>query len=43
MATLPGLKLYRAYGYTAGERVTYDLGDDVGIDFVPMRKELSRM
>ena len=43
MATLPGLKLYRAHGYTAGERVTYDLGGDVGIDFVPMRKELSRM
>ena len=41
MATLPGLKLYRAHGYIGNERVAYDLGGGVSIDFVPMRKELS--
>ncbi|HEY0384687.1 MAG TPA: GNAT family N-acetyltransferase [Pyrinomonadaceae bacterium] len=40
MATLPGLKLYRALGYTESERVTYDLGGGVSIDFVPMTKSL---
>jgi GNAT superfamily N-acetyltransferase len=40
MATLPGLKLYRAHGYVGSERVTYDLGRGLRIDFVPMRKEL---
>jgi GNAT superfamily N-acetyltransferase len=39
MATRPGLKLYRAAGYVAGEPVVYDL-DGVAIDFVPMRKSL---
>jgi GNAT superfamily N-acetyltransferase len=40
MATLPGLKLYRACGYEGAERVAYELGDGVSIEFVPMRKEL---
>jgi GNAT superfamily N-acetyltransferase len=40
MATLPGVRLYAAQGYEAGERVEYDLGDGVKIEFVPMRKEI---
>lgn len=40
MSTLPGLKLYRAYGYEGTERVKYLVGDGVEIEFVPMRKEL---
>lgn len=40
MATLPGLKLYRACGYEGDERVALDLGG-VSIEFVPMRKDLS--
>jgi GNAT superfamily N-acetyltransferase len=41
MATLPGLKLYRACGYVGDERVALEIGDGVSIEFVPMRKELS--
>ena len=41
MATLPGLRLYRAHGYVEGARVTHDLGGGVRIDFVPMRKDLT--
>ncbi|HVF66971.1 MAG TPA: GNAT family N-acetyltransferase [Pyrinomonadaceae bacterium] len=40
MATLPGVRLYRACGYEGGERVEYELGDDAVIEFVPMRKQL---
>ena len=40
MATLPGLKLYTACGYEGSERVEYDIGDGVQIEFVPMRKDL---
>jgi GNAT superfamily N-acetyltransferase len=40
MATLPGLKLYRACGYEGDERVEHEIGDGVTIEFVPMRKEL---
>lgn len=40
MATLPGLRLYRACGYEGDERVEYELGGGVGIEFVPMRKAL---
>jgi GNAT superfamily N-acetyltransferase len=40
MATLPGVRLYAAQGYEAGERVEYELGDGVRIELVPMRKEL---
>jgi GNAT superfamily N-acetyltransferase len=39
MATLPGVKLYRACGYEGDERVEYELGDGVSIEFVPMRKD----
>jgi GNAT superfamily N-acetyltransferase len=41
MATLPGIKLYRACGYEGDERVEYEIGDGVRIEFVPMRKDLS--
>jgi len=40
MATLPGIKLYRACGYEGDERVEYKIGDGVRIEFVPMRKDL---
>ncbi|HKR61948.1 MAG TPA: GNAT family N-acetyltransferase [Pyrinomonadaceae bacterium] len=40
MATLPGLKLYRACGYRGDKRVEYEIGDGVSIEFVPMRKDL---
>ncbi len=42
MATLPGVRLYAARGYEGGERVEYDAGGGVKIEFVPMRKELIR-
>lgn len=38
MATLSGERLYRRFGYEAGESVAYDLGDGLTIDFVPMSK-----
>ncbi|HEX8503299.1 MAG TPA: GNAT family N-acetyltransferase [Pyrinomonadaceae bacterium] len=40
MATLPGVRLYAARGYEAGERVAYDAGNGVSVEFVPMRKAL---
>ncbi|HEX8746504.1 MAG TPA: GNAT family N-acetyltransferase [Pyrinomonadaceae bacterium] len=40
MATLPGLKFYRAQGYVGSERTTLKPDDGTTIDFVPMRKEL---
>lgn len=40
MSTLPGLRLYRAYGYEGEDRVTLEVGDGVTIELVPMRKEL---
>ena len=40
MATLPGVKLYAARGYEAGERVTLQIGEGVTVEFVPMRKDL---
>ncbi|HEX8175859.1 MAG TPA: GNAT family N-acetyltransferase [Pyrinomonadaceae bacterium] len=40
MATLPGVKFYRALGYEGNERTTLRLEDGTTIDFVPMRKEL---
>lgn len=40
MSTLPGLKLYRAYGYEETARVNYRVDDGVEIELVPMRKEL---
>jgi GNAT superfamily N-acetyltransferase len=40
MATLPGVKLYAARGYTGLPMVHYDLGNGQRIEFVPMRKAL---
>jgi GNAT superfamily N-acetyltransferase len=40
MATLPGVKLYAARGYTGTDIVHYDLGNGETIEFVPMRKAL---
>ena len=40
MATLPGLKLYKACGYEGDQRVEYEIEDGVSIEFVPMRKDL---
>jgi len=40
MATLPGQRLYRAFGYTGAEPVQYPLSGGVMIEFVPMRKDL---
>lgn len=40
MATLPGVKLYRACGYQAGERVEYVMRDGMKIDFILMKKAL---
>jgi hypothetical protein len=41
LATLPGERLYRAFGYVAGERATYPLPGGLEIDCVPMRKEIA--
>src|SRR6267154_3767797 len=41
MSTLPGIKLYRACGYEGEDRVELEVGDEVTIGLVPMRKELS--
>jgi GNAT superfamily N-acetyltransferase len=41
MATLPGVRLYAARGYEAGEQVEYEIADGVRIEFVPMKKELA--
>ncbi|MGB7921820.1 MAG: GNAT family N-acetyltransferase [Pyrinomonadaceae bacterium] len=40
MATLPGLKLYQACGYAGDERVEYEIGNGLTVEFVPMRKRL---
>jgi hypothetical protein len=39
MATLPGVRLYRACGYLGETRITYPVGPDLAIEFVPMKKE----
>jgi GNAT superfamily N-acetyltransferase len=38
MGTLPGVRLYREYGYVGTETIQYPVGDGVTIDFIPMRK-----
>jgi len=38
VATLPGQRLYRAFGYVGEERVEYPLSGGLTIAFVPMRK-----
>jgi GNAT superfamily N-acetyltransferase len=40
MATLPGLKLYKACGYEGDQRVAYEIGGGVSIELVPMKKDL---
>ena len=41
MATLPGVKLYAARGYTGAAAVAYDVGSGESIEFIPMRKTLT--
>jgi predicted adenylyl cyclase CyaB len=41
MATLPGQRLYQAYGYTGNERIEYPLSGELTIAFVPMKKVLA--
>jgi GNAT superfamily N-acetyltransferase len=41
VATLPGVPLYRACGYVAGEPFDHTLAEGLTIRFVPMRKELA--
>jgi GNAT superfamily N-acetyltransferase len=40
MATLPGVKLYAARGFTGAEVVHFDVGQGETIEFIPMRKLL---
>lgn len=40
MATLPGLKMYSAFGYAVSERVLYQMDDGVEIEFVRMNKTI---
>jgi hypothetical protein len=40
MATLPGVRLYGACGYTPSPQVLYRLPGGVDIEFVPMHKQL---
>ena len=42
MATLPGVRMYRALGYDVGEGVQYEMDDGVSIEFVRMSKSLDR-
>jgi hypothetical protein len=38
MATLPGVRLYSAYGYVAGSPIQYQVDTRLTIEFVPMSK-----
>jgi hypothetical protein len=38
MGTLPGVRLYRAYGYEGAEPVDHTLAPGLTIRFVPMHK-----
>lgn len=40
MATLPGVPLYEACGYTRGESAAVALDDSIAIECIKMRKEL---
>ena len=40
MSTLPGLRLYRARGYSESGRVQYEVSPGVSIEFVPMYKAI---
>jgi GNAT superfamily N-acetyltransferase len=39
MGTLPGVRLYTARGYQAGERIEWPLGEGLAIPFIPMSKD----
>lgn len=39
MATLPGVRLYREYGYVGDAHVQYEMQPGLTIDFVPMSKD----
>lgn len=41
MSTLPGLRLYSACGFVAGEPIQYKLPSGGSIEFVPMKKMLT--
>ena len=41
MGTLPGVRLYRAYGYLPAEPVDYPVAPGLTIRFVPMHKTLA--
>ncbi len=41
MATLPGVRLYRACGYVGDQRTTHSLPGGLSIEFVPMGKQLA--
>jgi len=40
MGTLPGVRLYQAFGYRPGTMIHYPVADGVTIQFIPMSKEL---
>jgi GNAT superfamily N-acetyltransferase len=40
MATLPGVKLYAARGYSPRPMVIFDVGNGESIEFIPMHKSL---
>lgn len=41
MATLPGVRLYRKFGYVGNEQVSSPLPNGLAIAFVPMSKQLA--
>lgn len=41
MATLPGQKLYERHGFVAGIPIDYELSNELSIQFVPMKKEIT--
>ena len=41
MGTLPGVRLYAARGYVAGEPIDWPLGEGLAIKFVPMTKRVA--
>lgn len=40
MGTLPGVRLYSARGYVAGDPILWSLGGGLSISFVPMAKQI---
>jgi GNAT superfamily N-acetyltransferase len=40
VATLPGHRLYKAFGYSGNDEIEYPLAGGLTISFVPMRKQL---